>query len=624
VYSINPGRRTFCYPVQLNSTKTEGSFHMRFNFLLTLLLLGLAGNLCAQPAYTLDLAQVFDGDPRLFRLLGSVGEGAWGVPVAGGFDMDGDSKAEFAMAAFTASPSGRTSAGQVFLVFGDGTTSGKIDTLNTHSRVLRIYGDQVSEHAGSELWMADVTGDDLGDLIICRQDYSPAGRIGAGALTLIPGQAQLRTMATAGDVLDLQSPPPGLQVITILGAEGRTTSGSRLCIWARTGDVTGDGIDDIVAGADRETSNGDSDSGAAYVFRGGAYLATSQIIDLANFGTVIPGNVARIRPPDNPTSVGGGFHFGATVQIGDLDDNGTAEVLVAAALNRAGAGLAPADGSGEGSGGAPGGGTLYIAWDDNFSGNWIPSANASLDFIIDAGPGSHSSINGYSGKNDVFGEEMLGGLDYDNDGNADLFAGDLTASGWGAVSRTAAGTGHVFYDAAILKGQDFDLKDGPFPFGFKMATFIGPTSGAIGGDTAMHGDFNGDGIDDLAFSSPHDDRFGRTNAGTMHILLGRTGGWPTESDLASGNFPDSADITVLELYGANGQGVPGDAGDTLSYSGAYGDMNGDGATDIITNEMVGNGSTPGADGYDVGNLLLLDIKRILYNDVVFKNGFESP
>ncbi len=588
---------------------------MRFNFPLTLLLLGLAESLWAQPAYTLDLAQVFDGDARLFRLLGSVGEGAWGVPVAGGMDMDGDSKADFAMAAFTASPLGRASAGQIFLVLGDGTTTGKIDTLNPSTRVLRIYGDKASEHAGSELWMADVTGDGLGDLIICRQDYSPPSRIGGGALTLIPGQAQLRTMATNGDVLDLRAPPVGLQVITILGG----TSGSRLCIWARTGDVTGDRIDDIVAGADRETSNADSDSGAAYVFRGGAYLATSQTIDLANFGTVIPGNVARIRPIDGSTN----FHFGATVQIADLDDNGTAEVLVAAALNRSGAGLAPAGGAGEGSGGAPGGGTLYIAWDDNFSGNWIPAPNTSLDFIINAGPGAHSSINGYDGKNSVFGEEILGGLDYDNDGNADLFAGDLTASGWGTVSRTTAGTGHVLYHAAILKGQDFDLKDGPFPPGFSMATFIGPFAGAIGGDTAMHGDFDGDGIADLAISSPHDRHFSRLAAGTIHVLLGQDGVWPTVSDLLIANFPSSANIRVLEIYGANGQGVAGDAGDTLSYSGAYGDMNGDGVTDIITNEMEGNGSTP-PNNIDVGNLLLLDIKHILYPDVLFKNGFETP
>lgn len=586
---------------------------MRFQFYPFILFLGFAGSLYAQPSDTLDLNLASITDGPIFRLLGSVGNGAWGVPVAGGFDMDGDGSNDFAMASFRAALPGRSDSGVIYLVFGNNVISGQIDTFNNNARVLRIYGDQDSEHAGSELWMADVTGDGLGDLIICRQDYSPSGRLGGGALTLIPGQEQLRTMATNGDVLDLRNPPIGLEVINIYGA----TTGSRLCIWARTGDVTGDTIDDIAVGADRETSNGDSDSGAVYVIRGGAYLGSSQTIDLASFHTVIPGNVARVRPIDGSTN----FHFGATVQVGDLDGNGKAEVFAAAALNRAGASLGPSGGSGEGSGGAPDG-TLYIAWDDNFTGDWNPTASQALDFIVNAGPGSHSSINGYAGKNSVFGEEILAGLDYDNDGNADLFAGDLTATGWGAVVRSSAGTGHVIYHAALLKNKDFDLKDGPFPAGFTMSTFIGPSSGAIGGDTAMHGDFNRDGIADLAFSSPHDDPFGRTNAGTMHIILGETGGWPTVTDLKPSNFPDPSTISILEIYGANGQGDPGDAGDTLSYSGAFGDMNGDGVIDIITNEMQGNGSSAGA--IDVGNLLLIDINLILNGPAMFKDGFESP
>ena len=585
------------------------------NRLILLLLLAFSGAAAAQVVETMDLNTVTTNENLIFRLLGSVGDGAWGVPVAGGFDMDGDEHNDFAMAAFTASPQSRAGAGQVFLVFGDSNINGQIDTKDPNQRVLVIQGEQTSEHAGSELWMADVTGDGLGDLIICRQDYSPPGRLGGGALTLIPGQALLRTMAINGDVLDLSSPPAGLQIVDILGA----TTTSRLCIWARTGDITGDDIDDILVGADRETSDGASDSGAAYVFRGGAYLATSTTIDLANFGTVQPGNIARIRPLVGSTN----YHFGATVQVGDLDDNGLSEVMIAAALNRAGAALGPEGGSGEGSGGAPGGGTLYIAWDDNFTGDWIPAPGQSLDFIVNAGPGSHTSINGFDGKNSVFGEEILGGLDYDNDNQADLFVGDLTADGWGDLTRSNAGTGHVFYNAGVLKGENFDLMTGPFPTGFSMATFIGPSAGAIGGDTAMHGDFNNDGIADLAFSSPHDDPFGRINAGTMHIMLGQTGPWPAVTDLDPPVMPGPGDfIHIVEIYGANGQGVSGDAGDTLSYSGAFGDMNGDGAIDIITNEMQGNGSTP--DSVDAGNLLLIDLNELLAELPIFTDGFESP
>jgi len=571
-----------------------------------------AFSLQAAPLATMDLNLVDTSDGTLFRLLGSVGDGAYGVPVAGGFDMDGDDLKDFAMASFLGDPLGRTNAGQMYLAFGNNAISGQIDTASMHVRVLRIYGDQSYEHAGSELWMADVTGDGLGDLLICRQDFSPPSRLGAGALTIIPGQAQLRDMADAGEVLDLRTPPPGLKVVEIFGA----TTGSRLCIWARTGDVTGDGIDDILVGADREASNGDADSGAAYVIRGGPYLGTSQTIDLEDFGTVSPGNVSRIRPRDGSTD----FHFGATVQVADLDDNGKAEVLIAAALNRAGASLGPGV-PGNGSGGELHG-SLYIAWDDNFNGTWIPAPGNSLDFIIDEGPGGYTRINGRAGKNDVFGEEILGGLDYDNDGSPDLFVGDLTADGWDTITRSTAGTGHVIYDAAMLKGLDFDLDDAVLPNGFVMSTFVGPSAGAIGGDTAMHGDFNGDGIADLAFSSPHDDRFGRINSGTIHVILGQNGDWPTLVDLAPINFPSSAVIEIVEIHGANGQGVSGDAGDTLSYSGAFGDMNGDGAIDIITNEMEGNGSAPGA--IDVGHLLLIDLKAYLYGTGVFSDGFESP
>jgi len=575
------------------------------------LLLLVSGVASGQPVFTMDLNGQSTSSGHILRLLGSVGDGSFGVPVAGGYDMDGDTKNDFAMASFLADPPGRSNAGQVFLVFGDRRIEGEIDTLNSHPDVLVIIGEQLSEHAGSEIWMDEVTDDAFGDLLICRQDFSPPGRLGGGALTLIPGQPMLRTMAANNEVLDLGNPPPGLQILHIWGA----TAGSRLGIWARTGDITDDDINDFIIGADREASHGNTDAGAVYLFRGGEYLETSPTIDLADFGTVDNGNLARLLPPVVSTQ----FHFGATVQVADLDGNG-AEVLAAAALNRAGASLAPLGGSGNGSGGTPDG-TLFIAWDDNFNNDWIPDEGGSLEVTMGIGAGSFTSIDGVAGKNDDFGEEILGGLDYDNDGNADLFVGDLTADGWGAINRpNNAGTGHVIYDAQMLKNLHFDLDDAVLPPGFSMSTFLGPVPGALGGDTAMHGDFTGDGIADLAFSSPHDNPFARINAGTIHILLGQTGEWPTFIDLAPASFPSSNDISIIEVYGANGNAPGGDSGDTLSYSGAFGDMNGDGILDIITNEMKGNGSSPSA--VDVGNLLLLDVFKIVNS--IFEGGFESP
>jgi hypothetical protein len=562
----------------------------------------------AQPAGTTDLANFKPSDGLYQRILGSAGQGSWGVPLGGGYDMDKDGHSDYAFAALSASPLGRNNAGEVYLVFGDDTIAGQIDTAGGDPRVLTIAGDQVRENAGSEIWMADVSGDGFGELIICRQNFSPDGqRIGAGALTLISATPALRTMASNGEVLDLRSPPESVPIVTVYGA----TAGSRFCIWPRTGDVTGDGIDDIAVGADREESDGISDSGAVYLFRGGGYLEASQTIDLQDLATASPGNVARIRPralADDTSTLN--YHFGATVQVADLDNNGTAEVMAAAALNRAGAALAPAGGSAESTGGSPQG-TLYIAWDDNFAGNWVPA----LDFVIDAGAGAYTMIDG-SSHNVEFGEELLGGLDFDNDHIPDLFVGDLAADGWDAVTRGNAGLAHVIYNAASLKGLEFDLEpdvvgeQGP-PGNFAMATFIGPIVGAIAADTALQGDFNADGIADVAFASPHDNPAGRINAGTLHILLGKTGRWPAFSDLNPANYPSTEDVEIHEIYGAN-------VGDVLCYSGASGDASGDGIVDIFINEMLGDGSQQA----DVGNLLVIDSRILFRGQSVHSDGFE--
>ncbi len=559
----------------------------------------------AQPIAFTDLAEVNPDKGRIERVYGSVGSGVVGVPVAGGGDLDGDGHADTAFAAMLASPLGRDRAGQVFLVFGNGDIAGASDTAQASPDIMAFFGDQAQENAGSEIWVDDVTGDGLADLLICRQNFSPdsGARIGAGALAIVPGQAALRDRAASGQPVDLRMPAPELSVTTLLGAQ----AGERLGIWVRTGDVTGDGIADLVIGADRRDEGGVADAGTAYVIRGGAHLDGGGQIDLAGFGTTaLIGDSARIRPPDGSSD----YHFGATVQVADLDGNGRAEVLAAAALNRAGASLAPLGGSGNGSGGAPDG-TVYIAWDDNFTGDWMPAP----DFVVGAGPGSATIINGAS-DNTTFGEEMLGGLDYDNDGASDLFVGDLTASGWAGISRSFAGTGHVIYGIETFKGADFDLQAPP-P-GLDMATFLGPIGGAIAGDTALHGDFDGDGMDDLAFSSPHDNPLGRTNAGTLHILLGRAGRWPEFSDLAPGAYPNAEDVAIHEIYGANGD-VSGNVGDTLAYSAAAGDLNDDGVADLIINEMTGDGLAPGT--VDVGNLLLIDGAATLAR--IFADGFED-
>ncbi len=559
----------------------------------------------AQPTVVLDLADVSPSDGDVRWLYGHVGFGNFGLPVAGGHDCDDDGFNDLAVGHFTASPLARPLAGEVYLSFGDGTTGGFVDSGVDEPDLLRIFGAGPQETAGSEIWMDDVTGDGIGDLLICRQNFRPdMARRGAGALTILAGGSELRTFAASLDVVDLQSPPVELTLTTIVGAGDL----DRLCIWARTGDVTGDGIADVVVGADQEDGQGNN-AGAIYVIRGGSHLMTGDVIDLQDFGTTaLAGHVAKILPP----AASDGYHLGATCQIADLDGNGRAEVLAAAALARAGAAVdaegAP-PGSAEANGGAPDG-EVYIAWDDNFpAGDWV----AGFQFDISASPGSRTIIRGED-VNVRFGEEILGGRDYDGNGEPDLFIGDLLADGTG--SRPVSGYGHVFFDAADLKDQEFDLDTPPIPL--TITRIYGPENGALGADTAADGDFDGDGRDDLAFASPHANPEGRDVAGAFHVLFGRTGGWPAVVDLLTANLPPSSVVRITEIQGASGTSGSDD-GDTLGYSAAAGDIDHDGRDDLIANEMVGNGIQPNT--IDVGNLIAVNGQAIA--GFVFIDGFES-
>ena len=516
------------------------------------------------------------------------------MPIAGGFDADGDGNLDFAMASMRASPLGRADAGQVFLVFGDATTGSSIDSALANVRVLEIYGEGIQENSGSEIWMDDVTGDGFGDLIIGRQNFSSGSRTGIGAATAVVGNPMLATLAASDTALDLAAIPPGLSVITFIGAQPL----DRLGMWMRTGDIDGDGVVDMVLGADQADVAGVNNSGAVYVVLGGAHLDTTVVVDMANFGsTTIAGRVAKLNPPPNAND----FHFGSSLAVGDLDGNGRSEVYVSASLNRAG-GTLPAAGapaaSANGSGNNPGG-SVFIFWDDNF-----PSATpwpAGLEIDFASASGSVTRINGGPVANtfssDRFGEELLPGADYNGDGEVDLFVGDISGNPAGLAN---AGIAHVLFTSSLLRNESFAI-EAP-PSGVAVSHILGPRAGAVFGDTAAQGDFDGDGLTDLAVGSPHDSPAGRAEAGSAQILWGQAS-WPAVIDLSPGDRPPSSAFAITDLLGAAGGQLSTDHGDTLMYSGTAADIDGDGRLDLIINEMQGNGVSAGTE--DVGNLIIV-------------------
>ena len=103
--------------------------------------------------------------------------------------------------------------------------------------------------------------------------------------------------------------------------------------------------------------------------------------------------------------------------------------------------------------------------------------------------------------------------------------------------------------------------------------------------------------------NPKDLPLGRASAGSMHILFGQNGKWPDLIDTAPGLLPDPSEIRIALVMGDEANST-GNSGDTLCYSAASGDVDGDGITDLIVNEMEGDGLLPGA--VDAGNLIVLN------------------
>lgn len=525
------------------------------------------------------------------RVLGSEGDGRYGVPVAGGLDVDGDGFADSAFSAMLADPSGRTNAGEVYLVFGTGSIADTLDTGTDEARILHIIGEGTSENTGSELWMDDIDGDGLGDLLVGRQNFSPdPGRMGAGALTIIYGSASLKELSSALTVFDLGAPPSGTRTTTLVGGSAL----ERMGIWFRTGDADGDGVSDIVVGADQQSGTG-VHGGAVYLLRGGTVLGARTEIDFLNPVTGV--DILWMVPP----AANEDFHLGGTCALADLDGDGRAEVMASATVFRAGASLI-ADGQAGNSAHGAGGqakGAVYIHWGDA-----LPALpwNSTVPIVLDAGADISVLVGGE--QNLHFGEEIVAG-DFDGDSRTDLFVGDIDGDYSPQSNRRLSGAGTLFFQASLLRGQSFEVDSTPATIA--VSRFAGAAGGDIASDTAFVGDFDGDGLDDLGFSAPHATADGRGDAGIIYIFPGYTGTWPTFIDLSEMGALDGTQQRWRLIVGARGTQA-GNVGDTLGYSGMSGDLNGDGREELITNEMMGDGT--GASGIDRGNLIWLDASLV--------------
>lgn len=350
-------------------------------------------------------------------------------------DFDGDGAGDVIVGA-VAEDTGGSAAGAVYLLSGPVSTGGDLSAADA-----KVYGEDANDFAGLGIAAGDVDGDGVDDMLVgAHLDDSGGTDAGAGYVVYGPMTGSL----------DLSGADA-----KIIGELAGDNAGYRLT----AGDLDGDGDEDLVVSAPGEDA-GSLSAGAVYLLLD----APSGTVDLSTAD-------AKLVGEDRSDAVGN------AVAVGDLDHDGTSDVVVGA--------------RGRDDGGTTAG-AAYVLYSPATGTRDLSTADAYLrgvDLSDEAG-------------------STFGVADYDGDGGDDLAVG---AFGEG-TSGEGAGAVYVLFGpvsgTVILSAAD--------------ASVYGEVAWDYLGLTLALSDVDLDGDGDLLVGGARND-VGGTDAGAAYLLLGGPG-----------------------------------------------------------------------------------------------------
>ena len=493
-----------------------------------------------------------------FSILGAEQGDRAGYAAAPAGDVNGDGVDDLLIGARRADPSGRAGAGRVYVLFGRKTATTSpfparldLETLDSADGLV-INGIRFQDRSGySVAGVGDVNGDGRDDILIGATQDGRGALETEGEAYIVFGRSETTPFPLALELADLD----GSNGFRMEGVAQDARTGVAV---AGAGDVNGDGVADLLVGADDASPKGRFSAGNTYVVFGRNSAAGEvfpAIVDLAGLdGTQGFGVVGASTGDDSGRAVSAS---------GDMNGDGIDDFLI---------------------------GARWVGIDDIGNCYLLFGRSDSafpLEVDLDHLPSELGVTLKGASANDETGYSVAGSGDINGDGLSDAVIAARLADD---ADRVDAGTVYVVYGRTTAQ---------PFPADILLGDLRGQDGfrivGAAAGDTAgvsvsLAGDVNGDGLDDLLVGAPMASPSGRSQAGTTYLLYGRVG-----------DFQDIVDLAVLDpALGTRfeGGGEDENSGRIAQHAG---DLNGDGISDIV----IGAPFAPVGDKVDAGTAYVI-------------------
>ena len=460
-----------------------------------------------------------------------------GASVSYAGDINNDGIDDLIIGAPTASPNNITFAGQSYLLFGgtNVTNSGIINlsSLNgTNGFVINGIGE--FERSGSSVSNAgDINNDGIDDLIIGAPTAFLNGNTYIGQSYVVFGGTNVGSSGT-------------LNLSSLNGTNGFLIT--NFGVGSDAGDINGDGIDDLILGAD--------DAGESYVLFGRKNLGSSGTLNLSS-----------------PNSTDG-FLINALFgkKVGDINNDGIDDLIFAKFI--------PYPNTGQGAVQA------YVVFGGRNVGN-------SGNFNVSSLNGTNGfTINGISSSVDA-GFSVSSAGDINGDGIDDLIIGAAGVALNGDAGdpldwSTWVGQSYVVFGGTnVGNSGNFNVSSLNGSNGFTIKGITG--GGRSGLSVSNVGDLNNDGFDDLIIGAPNSSPNRITDSGRSYVVFGGT------------NVGSGGTLNLSELNGTNGFAINGIApGDEIGWSVKDArDINNDGIDDAIIGAYFAspNGNTQAGQSY---------------------------